>query len=106
MRAPEIAMPLTLHSRLLTLTLSGGAAVRVTAFARETGEQAEVLSGQVIAKKAYASPDSAPETLGPGDMIMVNRTIDLMEKERDTPGVTQRWADELMRSAGRPLVGR
>jgi ferric-dicitrate binding protein FerR (iron transport regulator) len=53
----------------------------VSAFAKDEGESVEVLAGTLRAEKAYASKDHDPETLGAGDMVMINRSIDLMEKE-------------------------
>lgn len=56
LRVPEGAEPLIVQTRLLILTLMGDTALRVTAFASQTGEEAEVLRGHVVVRKAYPSP--------------------------------------------------
>ena len=101
LRASETGEPLVVRSRLMTLTVTGNAALRVTAFATQTGEEAEVLRGRVVARKAYPSSNQEPDTLTRGEMIMINRTIDLAEKETCDPEEVQRWADELIDTVGR-----
>jgi ferric-dicitrate binding protein FerR (iron transport regulator) len=82
----EAATALTVRTQELVLT--GTAAFRVSAFAKDEGESVEVLTGNLRAEKAYTSKDHDPETLGAGDMVMINRSIDLMEKETyDTTGL-------------------
>jgi hypothetical protein len=100
--APDGPAPLLIHTRLLNLTVFGNAEIRITAFSQDSGAQAQVLRGRVVASKAYRSGDSAQDTLGAGEMIMVNQTIDLMEKERDAADTTRHWADELLSLAARP----
>jgi len=70
-----------IRSRLLRLTVAGATQFHVVARSRESGEQVEVLSGNVTAYKNYPSPYADPDRLGAGDVSMVNRSIDLMEKE-------------------------
>lgn len=89
---PDAAEPLILSSRLLLLTVSGGSALRITAFARDTGEQVQVLCGHVIARKNYPSSFAEPDQLDAGQMSMVNQTIDLMEKENFSPSEVGTWA--------------
>lgn len=70
------------------LEVRGASTLAVTAWSRETGEQVEVLSGEVIVSKNYASPYRVPDDLHGGEMSMVNVTIDLMEKENvDAPSL-------------------
>jgi hypothetical protein len=73
---------LVLRSRLLVLTVPGAARIHVVARAREGGEQVEVLEGAVTAAKNYSSAHSTPDELAAGEMSMVNRSIDLQEKEK------------------------
>jgi hypothetical protein len=73
---------LVLRSRLMVLTAPGAARIHVVARAREAGEQVEVLEGTVTAVKNYPSTYSTPDELGPGEMSMVNKSIDLQEKEK------------------------
>lgn len=83
-QTPARGETLTLYSRLLKLEVSGQSAFHVIARAKESGEQVEVLSGEVMAYKNYPSPMTTPDHLVGGEMSMVNQTIDLMEKERLT----------------------
>lgn len=100
-RTAAIATPLLVRTRLLVLTVDGNTALRVTAFSKEDGEQVEVLYGHVQAKKSYASAYNEPDQLGAGDMSMINRTIDLMEKERFAPAELRRWSENLMGAIAR-----
>lgn len=76
------AEPLVLRTRLLALTVKDESVLRVTAWSKQPGEQAEVLSGHVQASKAYTSPYVEPDELGASEMVMINIDIDLMEKEK------------------------
>ncbi|TDW96742.1 FecR family protein [Dinghuibacter silviterrae] len=71
--------PFTVRTRNLVMKGTGG--WRVSAFAKDEGESAEILRGSIVAVKAYTSPDSESDTLVSGNMVMINRSIDLMEKE-------------------------
>jgi hypothetical protein len=91
--------PLTIRTRLMVLKVTGASALRVTARSKETGEEADVLSGQVEATKAYPSRQNDPDTLLAGQEVMVNETIDLQEKETaDVPSLRS-WSDALVASA-------
>jgi hypothetical protein len=97
-RATEGTQPLMIRTRLMVLKVTGVAALRVTARSHETGEEADVLAGQVEATKAYHSPQNEPDTLSAGEEVMVNETIDLQEKETaDMPGLRS-WSQALMAS--------
>jgi ferric-dicitrate binding protein FerR (iron transport regulator) len=98
LRVPAGAGPLIVRTRLFVLTVTGESELRVKAYWKQTGEQVEVLSGHVQAKKAYASTYSEPDELNGGEMSMVNETIDLMEKERFDPAPLRRWSEELIAS--------
>ncbi|HEU4623660.1 MAG TPA: hypothetical protein VFS52_02790 [Steroidobacteraceae bacterium] len=99
LRVPAGSGPLIVRTRLLVLTVTGESALRVKAFWKQTGEQVEVLSGHVQAKKSYPSQYSQPDELTGGEMSMVNQTIDLMEKEKFDPAPLRRWSEELIASA-------
>ncbi len=88
--------PFTVHTRELTL-VSEEAQARISAFAKDEGESAEVLGGKVMTQKAYPSKDHEPEVLGQGDMVMINQSIDLIEKETcDTSALLAWKLDELV----------
>lgn len=95
-RAPAGARPLIVRSRLMVLSVTGRSALRVTAYAKESGEEAQVLYGAVEAKKAYPSPHSEPDTLVGGQEVMVNETIDLQEKETADLAQLRSWSAALV----------
>ena len=97
-RASAGAQPLIIRSRLMVLKVTGATALRVTARSRESGEEADVLSGHVEATKAYPSRENDPDILLDGQEVMVNETIDLQEKETaDVPGLRS-WSEALVAS--------
>jgi len=64
---------------------AGGARFRVDAFKNNPGEEVDLFSGLLKVRKTYHSDtDNEPETLQSGEMVMINRDIDLMEKEKLT----------------------
>jgi hypothetical protein len=101
LRVPAASGPLIVRTRLFVLTVTGDSALRVKAYWKQTGEQVEVLSGHVQAKKSYPSSYSEPDELASGEMSMVNQTIDLMEKEKFDPAPLRQWSEELITSARR-----
>jgi len=101
LRVPAAAGPLIVRTRLLVLTVTGDSALRVKAYWKQTGEQVEVLSGHVQAKKSYPSSYSEPDELTGGEMSMVNQTIDLMEKEKFDPAPLRQWSEDLIASTRR-----
>lgn len=105
-RVPESPRPLIVRSRLLVLTVSGKAALRVTARSKEAGEQVEVLHGHVKAEKSYPSAYAEPDLLKDGQMTMINRDIDLMEKETADVSALRAWSEALVASASRANAAR
>lgn len=85
LKVPAEGQPLIVRTRLMHLEVHGSSTLAITAWSRETGEQVEVLSGEVLVSKNYASPYRVPDDLHGGEMSMVNETIDLMEKENVDP---------------------
>lgn len=60
-----------------------GTKFRVDAPRNKPGEEVDLLDGVMVIRKMYRSDlDSAQEVLHSGDMLMINREIDLMEKEK------------------------
>jgi len=101
LRVPAAAQPLVVRSRLMILTISGRTALRVIARSGETGEEADVLYGQVEAKKAYPSRQNEPDKLLAGEEVMVNETIDLQEKETADLASLRSWSDNLIAAVDR-----
>jgi ferric-dicitrate binding protein FerR (iron transport regulator) len=64
-----------------------GTMFRVDAVRSRPGEEVDLLDGLLVIRKMYRSDlDSAQEVLHSGDMLMINREIDLMEKEKMDTG--------------------
>jgi len=85
---------IALTKDLILTTLDGGQAFRISSFDKDEGESVEVLNGMVKATKAYSSKDNEPELLNGGDMVMINRSIDLMEKETFDSTTLRTWVDD------------
>lgn len=74
--------PFVVHTRLLEIEALG-TRFRVDAHREEAGEEVELLEGKLRVRKSYHSDtDNEPEELTTGEMVMINRDIDLMEKEK------------------------
>ena len=81
--------PFVVHTGNLVIEVldTTGSAIRfaVDAVRQRPGEEIDLLSGRLRVSKSYHSDtDSLPEELTAGNMIMINREIDLMEKEKMT----------------------
>jgi transmembrane sensor len=80
----DAGKPFIVHTRNLHIQVLGaGARFRVDAFKNNAGEEADLLEGKLKVIKSYHSDtDNEPETITSGEMVMINRDIDLMEKEK------------------------
>ena len=77
--------PFIIHTRNLVIQVLG-TRLHIDAFASSPGEEVDVLEGKIKVNKSYhSSTDNGQETLQGGDMVMINRDIDLMEKETLKP---------------------
>jgi len=77
--------PFVIHTRNLVIQVLG-TRLHVDAFASSPGEEVDLLEGRLKVTKSYhSSTDNEPETLQAGEMVMINRDIDLMEKETLNP---------------------
>jgi ferric-dicitrate binding protein FerR (iron transport regulator) len=93
--ASKPGMPFALSTQCLSLIVDGtDASFRVSAFDKDQGESVEVLEGTVSASKSYPSQDHNPEILIGGDMVMINRSIDLMEKETFDSATLRAWYED------------
>lgn len=93
--------PLVLRTGLLTLTIEGDTALRVSVSSARVAEQAEVLYGHVRAAKSYPSRFSEPDVLEAGEMSMINQSIDLMEKEKFDRTELAQWSRDVVAAARR-----
>ncbi len=74
---------------VMTTTKAG---IKVNAYPDVSGEEALTLTGSVKVKKSYYSKlDNDEYVLGPGQMIMINRGIDLIEKEKFDSAQLKVW---------------
>jgi len=76
--------PFVVHTRDLVIeVLPGAARLHVDAVRSRPGEEVDLLEGALRVRKSYHSDtDNEPEVLAAGEMVMINRDIDLMEKEK------------------------
>jgi hypothetical protein len=95
LEVPDASQSLVVQTKLLTLSVFGKAAFLVMAPAKEEWAEVQVLSGTIIAKKAYLSQFDEPDTLRGNQMLMLNRTIDLMEKEKFDATDLKAWRSRL-----------
>ncbi|RXK80749.1 FecR family protein [Filimonas effusa] len=89
--------PLVLKSRLLVMTVMSKASFRVIAWAKEAGEEVQVLSGTLKVAPNYKSQFNAPDTLKANQMVMINKDIDMMEKEKFDAAALGAWSKKLVR---------
>lgn len=89
--SPNAELPFMLESSDMKATVLG-TSFYMRAYPHESGQQVELLSGKLKVQKAYTSElDNKPEILLPGDMVMLNRTVDLMEKETFNVQERESW---------------
>jgi len=97
--ARQQAKPPIVRTGLLILTVEGDTAFRALVSSEKIGEQAEVLYGHVRAAKAYRSNFTDPDDLAAGEMSMINKSIDLMEKETFDPSELAHWSKDVTAAA-------
>jgi hypothetical protein len=105
LKTPAHPEPMTVRTRLLILTVTGETAMRIVAHHHEAGEQVEVLYGHVVARKSYPSNYSEPDTLEAGGMVLINKDIDLMEKEKCDIDELRVWSEGWVRDIKAGAVG-
>ena len=89
------AYPLTIKTNILTTTVTKPAAFKMRCFESQQGATGYVLRGEVKVSKSYHSKtDDQPEMLGPGNMVLANKEIDLMEKETYHPIEMETWLQD------------
>jgi transmembrane sensor len=81
-----------IHTKNLLIEVQMNGRFKVDAYPDKSGEEVDVLSGRLRVKKSYHSDsDNEPETIQEGEMVMINRDIDLMEKEKMDGTEIQHW---------------
>jgi ferric-dicitrate binding protein FerR (iron transport regulator) len=87
---PDAGKPFVVRTRNLEIEVLG-TRFRVDAYRSNAGEQVDLLEGRLRVKKSYHSDtDNEPEFIEAGEMVMINRDIDLMEKEKLDSGELSR----------------
>lgn len=87
--------PLYISTSLMKIQVLAPSAFRVTAYNADQGQSVETLKGTIIISKAYSSPFPDPDTLHENNLYMVNKSIDLSEKEDLDDDRLARWWDML-----------
>jgi transmembrane sensor len=83
--------PVRLRTKDLNVEVLWAARFRVEGYRGKPGEEVDLLEGRLrVTKNYHSDTDSATEVLGPGEMVMINRDIDLMEKEKMSQGEIDR----------------
>ncbi|WP_157262838.1 FecR family protein [Pedobacter steynii] len=89
--APGSVFPFVVESTDIKASTMG-ASFFARAYPHESGRQIEVTAGNLKVEKSYHSEsDNKAEFLLPGEMVMLNRTVDLMEKEKYAITERQSW---------------
>ena len=85
--------PFKVHTRNLQIeVLAAGSKFYVEAYRKDAGEEVILLEGKLRVTKSYHSQtDNEPELLTGGEMVMINRDIDLMEKEKMDGSEMKAW---------------
>ncbi|WP_316747719.1 FecR family protein [Pedobacter gandavensis] len=79
--SPNAELPFIMETSDMKATVLG-TGFYMRAYPHESGQQVELLSGKLKVQKAYTSDmDNEAEIILPGEMVMLNRSVDLMEKE-------------------------
>ncbi|GAA4779090.1 hypothetical protein GCM10023231_02200 [Olivibacter ginsenosidimutans] len=84
--------PLYIYTSLMQLEVISPSAFRISAYDKDQGQSVESLSGEIRIAKNYDSPFPEPDTLRENNLYMINRSIDLSEKENlDDDKLAQWW---------------
>ena len=88
-------LPLQIQTALMHIdVLELPLLVHIDAFDTQAGQALEVYSGALKVSKSYASPFPDVDTLRTGNLYMINKDIDLSEKERlDDLDVLHWWKE-------------
>jgi transmembrane sensor len=79
--AAKPGLPMVVHTRDMVIQVLG-TRFKINAYRDKPGEEVDLLTGALKVTKSYHSDtDNEPEELKAGEMVMINRDIDLMEKE-------------------------
>jgi len=89
----KVRQPFIVHTGNLLIEVLG-TRFHIDAYRKNAGEQVDLLEGRLRVQKSYHSDtDNNPEVLVAGEMVMINRDIDLMEKEKLSPSELDKLRD-------------
>lgn len=91
----KAALPFRINTALMHIdVLELPLLVQIDAFDDQAGQSLEVYSGALKVGKSYDSPFPDIDTLHTGDLYMINKGIDLSEKERlDDLSILHWWKE-------------
>jgi ferric-dicitrate binding protein FerR (iron transport regulator) len=89
LRVPASTAPFVLQTVQLVLTIRGPATLVISV--NDTGAQYEVLDGHVSSRRAYPSRYDDVQEVEPGQVVVMNREIDLIEQEPMRAGDLAAW---------------
>ena len=88
-------LPLRIQTSLMHIdVLALPLLVQFDAYNKDAGQSLDVFSGALKVGKSYESPFPDSDTLRAGDLYMINKDIDLSEKERLDDFSMLRWWKE------------
>lgn len=88
-------LPLYIFTSLMEIQVLTPSAFRVTAYDEDQGQSIETLKGTIKVSKAYPSPFPDPDTLHENNLYMINKSIDLSEKENLDDNKLSVWWNKL-----------
>lgn len=86
---------IVVYTRMLRIGTTGSD-FRIRAHDESAGQTLEVLSGKTAVSKSYSSSFPDPEIPAAGEMVMINKDIDLMEKEKFDTAPLQTWLSDTL----------
>lgn len=83
--------PVYIYTSLMKLEVMAPSTFRIAAYDHDQGQSVESLTGKIKISKNYSSPFPEPDTLQENNLYMVNKSIDLSEKEDLEDKRLQHW---------------
>ncbi len=97
----QAPVPFSMHTALMNIeVLEVPLLLQVDAFDNEAGQSLELFSGSLKVEKSYPSDFPSLDTLHAGDLYMINKDIDLSEKEHLDDFRVQHWWESYSKSKG------
>lgn len=95
----KASVPFALRTSLMDIEISElPLLLQIDAFDREAGQSLELFSGRLRVQKNYESAFPSLDTLDAGDLYMINKDIDLSEKEHLDDFTVLHWWESYIKS--------